>query len=295
MPMGPTLVSCTSCTRAVNEKASSFLLSLISLLQTPSTTGRLNCWFQSCPASPLVLLPPSLFPPKDPKQPQGEGGDLMCPKSLQQQDYFSRKSLGIPSACPCLGSQNLVADAEVPSALLWAWPPHPPSFWVTGLPIARSEQSQGACPRWRICMSWVSGDPSFCRRLTAVGRNHCRLDLVPHSPGETAWWGWGFGCSGTAPGQLSGQKYQLNDSAASVPVPSAGSSRAGGCLPAHKPPCSCCWVLKSPQRCLLLVSCLGGGGLGQGAICPFGLGVMGFAARGWSPGSGAEHGNPAGV
>lgn len=69
----------------------------------------------------------------------------------------------------------------------------------------------------------------------------------------------------------------------------------------HEPPGSWCWVPSSPRRHLLLVGWLGGGGLGQEARCPHGLGVMGFVAHGWSPGSGTERaspgerGNPAGA
>lgn len=80
-------------------------------------------------------------------------------------------------------------------------------------------------------------------------------------PGEAFWWSQGFGCSSTAPEQLSGQKYQSGDSAVPVPAPRAGSSRAGGCLPAHEVPGSWFWTLNSPS---CIFSRWGRGGLGRG-------------------------------
>lgn len=96
------------------------------------------------------------------------------------------------------------------------------------------------------------------------------------SPGEAFCCGQGFGCSSTAPEQLSGSKYQPGDSAVPLPAPRAGSSHAGGCLPAHKVPGSCFWALNSPSS---IFSWWRGGLSGGQTPCSTQLGLLGFAAR----------------
>lgn len=81
---------------AVNGKASSFFLSLISLLQIPSATGRQSRWFQSCRPSPLVLLPPALLPPKTPSSPRGRVGTQHVPNHYSSKIISAAKTLTFP-------------------------------------------------------------------------------------------------------------------------------------------------------------------------------------------------------
>lgn len=102
-----------------------------------------------------------------------------------------------------------------------------------------------------VCLG-SQGTPTLQGVLEGERREGCHhgpdpaLPTTSH-PGEAVWRGQGFGCSSTALEQLSGHKYQPDDSAASLPLPRAGSSRARGCLPVHEVLGSWCWVL-SPLR-----------------------------------------------
>lgn len=229
----------------------------------------------SCPPSPLVLLPPVLVPPcaKTPSGPSGRAGAQCSPSCYSSRIISVAKALAFPVASHAWPAETWWQMLRSTPALPGAWPSHPPHFWVARLPRARSEQSHRAHPRWWIYVSWVSGDPDCCRELRGTGggrgpegatAGHIWCCPTASSPGEAVWWGQGT-C--TAWEQLSGHKYQPDDSAASLPVPRAGSSYAGGYLPAHKVPGSWCWVLNPLRQHLLLVSQLGGGRLGQGARC----------------------------
>lgn len=88
---------------AMNGKAPFSPQAPIPVLQTPSLRRRgsepLVPDAPELPFEPFGTAPscPGSPPCKDPEWPQGEGRGPARPKPLQQQDYFSGKTLGIPS------------------------------------------------------------------------------------------------------------------------------------------------------------------------------------------------------